>query len=421
MRETQHNLRAPKPVNRLFYFLASTTIRRLIFHFCRLRPKNIRIIPPAGAGILVANHVNVFDPIWIYDVLRRPVHFVASEELFRSRILAPVVRQFGTFAIRKRARDIQSIRNMVKVIRSGGLLGIYPEGTRTWDGISLPILPTIARIIRMMRVPVYSCRVEGGYLQRPRWADRWRPLRVRLVFDRLYPAEAIPESEQQIMKDLAEAIQTRDYELPIPRSNGRRVAGLASGIYRLLYRCPNCGNLESLEAVKPLSSNRVECRSCFAVWEIDLGCRLTPVDDEGTAVGERQIAADFYRRIREMPLKPIHSSLLELEDGEKLYLASRSHFCYREKRYPNLRLLAYGRAFLTDRRFVFKGRGKRKNNVKLAAPLEQIEALNIEPGNKLHFIYRNCLYRIPIHRESPVKWQDYMEQLITRRKRQVDG
>jgi hypothetical protein len=52
----------------------------------------------------------------------------------------------------------------------------------------------------------------------------------------------------------------------------------------------------------------------------------------------------------------------------------------------------------------------------VAVPLEEIDSLTIEPGDKLHFIYRKQLYRIPFRRESPVKWHDYLERLIELRK-----
>ena len=50
---------------------------------------------------------------------------------------------------------------------------------------------------------------------------------------------------------------------------------------------------------------------------------------------------------------------------------------------------------------------------------EQTEAYSIEPGDKLHFIYRGVLYRIPFRGESAAKWHDYLIQLAERRKAAV--
>jgi 1-acyl-sn-glycerol-3-phosphate acyltransferase len=389
-----------------FYQLMLLLLRRPIRHFFRLQPVNERVIPRSGAAILVANHVTLFDPIWIYAVLKRPVYFVATEELFRGRLLGWLLRWFGAFPKRKAALDLKTMKNMVQVLLRGGLVGLYPEGVRTWDGTNGPLIPTIAHLIRRMKVPVFSCRLEGGYLSWPRWADHWRRIPVRLVFNQLYQKSTIPSSEPQILSDIAREIEIRDYQLAIGDS-GRRFTGLAAGLPKVLYRCPNCHTVEGLSAIRPLSSNQIECRSCFSTWRVDVCSRVTPVDEHGRDVGASRTVAELYRHIRELPLTPIRTHLLKLEAKEKLYLVSRAHFLFRERRFPRLRLFAFGRALLTDRRLLFKG----KVGIRLSAPLAEIDSLSIEPGDKLHFTYRGTLYRIPFRRESPLKWTDTLQWL----------
>jgi 1-acyl-sn-glycerol-3-phosphate acyltransferase len=188
-------------VRRWFYQLAILLLGKPIQYLFRLQPVNARLVPRSGGGILVANHVTLFDPIWIYDVLRRPVYFVATDELFRGRLLGSLLRWFGAFPKRKAASDLKTMKNMMQVLGRGGLVGLYPEGVRTWDGTNGPLIPTIARLIRRMKVPVYTCRLEGGYLAWPRWASKWRRIPVRMVFNRLYAKSGITESEQQILSE----------------------------------------------------------------------------------------------------------------------------------------------------------------------------------------------------------------------------
>jgi hypothetical protein len=217
---------------------------------------------------------------------------------------------------------------------------------------------------------------------------------------------AAPAALNAFSGDIARAIEIRDYQLPIddPR---RHFTGLAAGLSKVLYRCPNCHTLEGLSAVRPLSSNQIECRSCFSTWRADLRSRVVPVDEHGRDLGESHTVAEWYRRIRALPLTPIRSALVRLDPGEKLFLVSRAHFLFREKRYPRLRLFAFGRALLTDRRLLFKG----KAGIRLEAPLAELESLSVEPGDKLHFVFRGRLYRIPFRRESPLKWMDALQTL----------
>ncbi|MBN1837127.1 MAG: 1-acyl-sn-glycerol-3-phosphate acyltransferase [Spirochaetales bacterium] len=410
MCQRRDRLRGYEPVNRWIYLFMDLFMRRPIQWALGFIPENIDVIPKRGAAILVANHVHLMDPIWIFDALKRPVYWVATEELFRKRLLGWFIRTFGAFPKRKAAHDNKTFRSMVKALANGDVLGIYPEGVRTWDGSNAPLIPTIARLIRRFKVPVYACRVSGGYLAQPRWAARSRRIRARLVFSKLYDRDAIPQSEQTILEDISRAIATPDYHLKAEELGGRRW-GLAEGIEKVLYRCPHCESLESLAPLKPLAYNLVECRTCQSRWRVDITSRLTPVGQSGRPTGPSATLAELYARIRSMPLRPIRSSLIRLDADEKLFLVSRTHLLYSQRRFPRLRLFGLGRAFLTDRRFIFRGRLKGRGRIRLSASLHEMDSLSIEPGDKLHFVYRGLLYRLPFRRESALKWMDSLQRL----------
>jgi 1-acyl-sn-glycerol-3-phosphate acyltransferase len=392
----------PRRVNRLFYRFMTGLLRGFILRYFQLQPVNREAVPPTGGGIILANHTNLFDPIWVYAMLRRPVYFAANEDLFRKRGLGMLIRWFGAFPKRKAASDIAAMRSIFTIVQKEGLLGVFPEGVRTWDGSNHPLYPAIAKLIRRLAVPVYVCRVEGGYLAYPRWARKWRKIPVRGVFSRLYSSEEIPDSEERILADIATAIRTPDFDQPIDAARYRQ-KGLAVNITRVLYRCPSCGTLEGLKLVRPFSSNRVECSSCFSTWEVDAGCRLSLTDENGRDEGTWATLPEHYRRIRLMPLTPIRTEIrLGLDRSEKLYLISRPRFLFKEEVFPNLRLFAFGRAFLTDRRLLFRTR----LGIPLAAPLRALGALSVEPGDRLHFTCGGKLYRIPFRNESALKWYD---------------
>ena len=349
--------RGPRLVNRLFYRTIDFLLRRPILAWFQLKPVNAGVVPRTGAGIVLGNHTALFDPIWLYAMLRRPVYFAASEDLFRQPALARVIRWFGAFPKRKNASgDVGAMRSIFHLLKTGCLVGIYPEGVRTWDGTNGPIIPGIARLIRKLRVPVYTCRTEGGYLAQPRWARRYRRIPMQGVFTRLYDDDAIPADDGQIVSDIAAAIHNADYTMTVDPALDRR-KGLAVNITRVLYRCPSCGTFEGLKIVQPLSTNRVECASCFTSWVVSAASRLAETDENGEREGDWATLAELYARIRAMPLAPIRPvSRLRLAEGERLYLASRPRFLFKQEQFPNIRVLAFGRAFLTDRRLIFRTR-----------------------------------------------------------------
>jgi 1-acyl-sn-glycerol-3-phosphate acyltransferase len=392
----------PRLVNRVFYRVATALLRRFILRYFLLSPVNGETVPSTGPGIILANHINLFDPIWVYAMLRRPVYFAANEDLFRKRGLGRLIRWFGAFPKRKAASDISALRSIFTIAEKEGLIGVFPEGVRTWDGSNHTLYGGIAKLIRKLAVPVYVCRMKGGYLAYPRWARKWRRIPVEGVFSRLYSPAEIPESEEKILQDIAAAIRTTDFEIPLDPARYRQ-NGLAVNITRVLYRCPSCGTLEGLKLVRPLSTNRVECTSCFSTWEVNAACRLSLTDENGRDEGAWVPLPDHYNSIRAMPLTPIRTEIrLGLMPGERLYLISRPRFLFKEEVFPNLRLFAFGKAFLTDQRLLFRTR----LGIPLDAPLRAVAALSVEPGDRLHFTFEGKLYRIPFRNESALKWFD---------------
>jgi 1-acyl-sn-glycerol-3-phosphate acyltransferase len=399
--------RGPRVVNQLFYRIIDFLLRRPILAWFHLKPVNADVVPRTGAGIVLGNHTALFDPIWMYAMLRRPVYFAASEDLFRQPLLARVIRWFGAFPKRKNAADVGAMRSIFNLLKTGCLVGIYPEGVRTWDGTNGPIIPGIARLIRKLRVPVYTCRTEGGYLSQPRWARRYRRIPMRGVFSRLYGADAIPADDDRIVSDITEAIHNADYGMTLDPALDR-LSGLAVNITRLLYRCPSCGTLEGLKIVQPLSTNRVECASCFSSWVVSAASRLAVTDENGEREDDWVTLADLYTRIRAMPLTAIRPvSRLALAEGERLCLASRPRFLFKQEHFPDIRVLAFGRAFLTDRRLIFRTR----IGTPLDAPLGAIASLSVDPGDKMHFTFEGKIYRLPFRNESAMKWFDALNRL----------
>jgi 1-acyl-sn-glycerol-3-phosphate acyltransferase len=403
----QLQFRNVRPVNRLLYRFMLGILRPIILRYFRVTTVNESVVPDGGAGLIVANHATLFDPIWVYAMLKRPVYFAANEDLFRKRFLGRLISWFGAFPKRKASSDMTALRSIFSIVEKGGLVGLFPEGVRTWDGTNQPLFTGIAKLIRRLGVPVYACRLEGAYLVYPRWARHWRRIPLKGVFSRLYDGKDIPGDDDRILSDLAAAIHGTDFEAPLPAASIRR-GGLAVNVTRVLYRCPSCGTMEGLKLVRPFSSNMIECSSCFSSWVMDVGCRLCVVDENGTAEGSWVALPVHYEHIKSMPFTPIRSQVrLGLQPDEHVLLISRPRFLFIQEKFPNLRVFAFGRAFLTDQRLVFRTR----IGIPLSAPITSLGALSVDPGDKMHFTYQGKLYRIPFRNESALKWFDCIHRL----------
>lgn len=91
-------------------------------------------LPSHGPVLLAINHLSALDPLLGGSAVRRKVHFMAKEELFRSKFLAAVLRRLGAFPVRRGESDRQALRQAVRLLEQGEVVGIFPEGTRSPDG-----------------------------------------------------------------------------------------------------------------------------------------------------------------------------------------------------------------------------------------------------------------------------------------------
>lgn len=132
-----------------------------------------------GAWLLAPNHISHFDPILIAMNARRRVDWMAMSELFTSRPAAAFLRAGGAFPTDRSRIDRQAVREALRRLRAGRVVGIFPEGgIRTGDESVLagaPLRPGATMLARLADVPVIPCVIVGcETLYQPR---RWLPFR----------------------------------------------------------------------------------------------------------------------------------------------------------------------------------------------------------------------------------------------------
>ncbi len=92
------------------------------------------LVPTHGGVILAANHVGIVDGPLLVTYAPRPVHALTKSELFDGR-LGGFLRAAGQIPLDRWAPDPAAIRSSLRVIRDGGAIGIFPEGTRSSGGL----------------------------------------------------------------------------------------------------------------------------------------------------------------------------------------------------------------------------------------------------------------------------------------------
>lgn len=87
-------------------------------------------VPATGGVILAANHVGIIDGPLLAVFSPRPVHALTKREMFEGR-LSGFLRSAGQIPLDRWGVDPGAIRSSLRVIRDGGVVGIFPEGTRS--------------------------------------------------------------------------------------------------------------------------------------------------------------------------------------------------------------------------------------------------------------------------------------------------
>lgn len=119
----------------MFHRLIRVLSKILIFFKFRLDIIGSEHIPIDGPVIVAANHSSNFDPIILSTLFERKIHFIAKHELFRTRISNWFFQKLHAIPVdRNSGIAIRPVRCSLKVIHSGEIFGIFPEGQRCRNG-----------------------------------------------------------------------------------------------------------------------------------------------------------------------------------------------------------------------------------------------------------------------------------------------
>lgn len=102
--------------------------------FYRLRVEGIENFPKEGAVLVASNHRSNMDPVALGCALKRPIHFMAKEELFKVPVLKWIIIQWKAFPVKRGGGDRQAIKTALNILQEKGVVGLFPEGTRSKNG-----------------------------------------------------------------------------------------------------------------------------------------------------------------------------------------------------------------------------------------------------------------------------------------------
>lgn len=159
----------------LLFFPISWTLINLV---CKFKVRGAENVPEEGGFMGSCNHLSNFDPMIGALFVRRPCFAMVKAEYFKTPILGGIVIALGGFPVRRGEADRQAIKTALAIVKRGGILCMFPEGTRSKTFKLQPGHPGAALVASSSNVKIVPGAIFGtenimrrqklGFLRRPR-------------------------------------------------------------------------------------------------------------------------------------------------------------------------------------------------------------------------------------------------------------
>ncbi|MFD2416293.1 lysophospholipid acyltransferase family protein [Amycolatopsis pigmentata] len=190
---------------------------RIVGRFCfrpafRVRIRGLERVPRTGPVLLIANHSSMLEPPLIFGMLPRRSVFLVKEEMFAGAV-GWFLRRIGQVPVRRGEPDRAPLLTVAGVLRDGGLVGVFPEGTRGAGDVATAERGA-AWLLRTSPGAVVIPVASRG-TRRPEGHRRFRP-RVDVLIGEPFTVEVgkgrtgLEEATEQLRGELAALVRTLD-------------------------------------------------------------------------------------------------------------------------------------------------------------------------------------------------------------------
>ncbi len=175
-----------------------TLSRVLLWLVYRLRCLDRHLIPATGPALYVANHQSHLDPI-LMGCHVGAFAPLARTTLFEIPFWGWALAELGGIPLERQKSDVGAMRAAIDVLKAGGRIFIFPEGTRTRDGVIGPFLPGMLVLVKRTGATVVPVALEGA-------RDVWPPSRSRpRLTGRIVSTTGAPISAEELLAGGREA------------------------------------------------------------------------------------------------------------------------------------------------------------------------------------------------------------------------
>ncbi|MCQ2550993.1 MAG: 1-acyl-sn-glycerol-3-phosphate acyltransferase [Clostridia bacterium] len=197
-------------------------------------------------------------------------------------------------------QDMVSMKQMLKAVKNGRSLLIFPEGTQSKSGSNVAITPSTAGFLKKLGLPVVLCKSYGSYLARPLWKDKTCKGHQEFHYQMLFTPDELSKLDKDAIYDkMLSRFRYNDFNWN--KDKGYEYLhedGSAKGLEKILFVCPKCKGKYTMATDR----DSIYC-SCGMKANLDSKFNLTGVDfksvdswykDQRKYLDSTSFVADIY-------------------------------------------------------------------------------------------------------------------------------
>ena len=319
----KYPIRQPRIITGLIWLLSKCA---LIGKKYRVEKVNMDGLKPPY--MMLSNHMYFidFELAAMGTGLDRINNVVSIDGYYRRPWLMELI---GAICTRKFTMDLHLVKSINKVLKRGDVLSMYPEARYTPSGTTSFLPESLAKLIKMNKVPVVVVIHHGNHLHSPFWNFRKkRKVPMHTVMTQVLTAEQVKSmSVAEIDAAIRQAFIYDDYRYQ--KENGILITEpfRAEGLHKVLYQCPHCMTESKMDS----AGAELFCTACGKRWTWHEDGRLEAQDGET----EFDHIPDWYEWEREQVRTQIENGTYHFSDDVDVYSMPR---CWKFEKLGNAKL-----------------------------------------------------------------------------------
>jgi 1-acyl-sn-glycerol-3-phosphate acyltransferase len=166
----------------MFYWFVKGIFFPFVHFYLGLTRDGLENLPRKGPVIVVSNHTSYADAIILGSASPRPIHFIVLRWMYDLLLIRWFYWGMGTIPVRAEGQDSKGIKRALRLLSTGRVLGVFPEGSRSVDGqLAEPRLGA-AMIAAMSGAVVVPVHIDGARESLPVGGVFPKPARIHVRF-----------------------------------------------------------------------------------------------------------------------------------------------------------------------------------------------------------------------------------------------